>query len=489
MMTGKKLFGAAMLTTLVSGVMGCGGGGGAAVTEASFCMQKAEAECQVAERCAADKAACLSERQTICTQFATAPRPAACACSRPGNVGACIDKTRSVYAKTSAITPTDMADMLDACNYVFQGDGKVLVDACDVKYDCSGKVVCDKGFCATSMTKAAMQPCAIRARSAHRNYCTMNSAAPGRAPPRVTGGMPCSATRPAWRTCAALGTCGDASLPDELRQPTTTARDGALLRPVRGQRAIRGSSSRRLASCADFGGPAAPARAARWAAGTAGSGVATGGAGGGAAAGRRWPAAGGRGGGGRRQRPGGSGGSVRQPAPAVAAATVGSERASKAAGLRAAEAPAQSAQRNPRGSSRAVARAARVPRGRGRSLFAIVLCLPRLSRFGFWDPWELKLAEQARDIAVGATCSTDAAGIPGRPRAGDAAVGARDPIFGASELGARLPIALSAIGALAGGVLGGAQPAAPARRAAGDAGAGTMPLFVLEARQLTPTRR
>ena len=42
---------------------------------------------------------------------------------------------------------------------------------------------------------------------------------------------------------------------------------------------------------------------------------------------------------------------------------------------------------------------ARVPPWAWALVFAVVLCLPQLSRFGFWDPWELKLAEQARDIA------------------------------------------------------------------------------------------
>ena len=31
-------------------------------------------------------------------------------------------------------------------------------------------------------------------------------------------------------------------------------------------------------------------------------------------------------------------------------------------------------------------------------LFAVVVCLPRLGGFGFWDPYELKLADQARDM-------------------------------------------------------------------------------------------
>ena len=32
-------------------------------------------------------------------------------------------------------------------------------------------------------------------------------------------------------------------------------------------------------------------------------------------------------------------------------------------------------------------------------LFALVVCLPRLGGFGFWDPFELKIADHARDMA------------------------------------------------------------------------------------------
>ena len=41
----------------------------------------------------------------------------------------------------------------------------------------------------------------------------------------------------------------------------------------------------------------------------------------------------------------------------------------------------------------------RVPTWAWALAFALVLCLPRLGASGFWDPSELKLAEQARDIA------------------------------------------------------------------------------------------
>jgi hypothetical protein len=46
-----------------------------------------------------------------------------------------------------------------------------------------------------------------------------------------------------------------------------------------------------------------------------------------------------------------------------------------------------------------VERLRRIPTGWWIALFAIVLVLPRLGAYGFWDPWELKIAERARDIA------------------------------------------------------------------------------------------
>jgi len=42
----------------------------------------------------------------------------------------------------------------------------------------------------------------------------------------------------------------------------------------------------------------------------------------------------------------------------------------------------------------------RVPAWAWALLFACVICLPRLGAFGFWDPWELKVADQARAMAL-----------------------------------------------------------------------------------------
>jgi hypothetical protein len=120
-------------------------------------------------------------------------------------------------------------------------------------------------------------------------------------------------------------------------------------------------------------------------------------------------------------------------------------------------------------------------------LFSVALCLVGLSRFGFWDPWELKLAEQAREVArQGSFFDPSVAGrYPAARPLGMALSALGIKIFGASELGARIFIALCAVGALMAVYWAGAGLLR--RRAAllATLVLGTMPLFVLEARQLT----
>src|ERR1043165_7259676 len=83
----------------------------------------------------------------------------------------------------------------------------------------------------------------------------------------------------------------------------------------------------------------------------------------------------------------------------------------------------------------------RVPTWVWAVLFALALCLPSLARFGFWDPWELKLAEQARDVArSGHVFDPTADGKYPGGRALNMLLSALGiSIFGPSELGARLP--------------------------------------------------
>ena len=129
----------------------------------------------------------------------------------------------------------------------------------------------------------------------------------------------------------------------------------------------------------------------------------------------------------------------------------------------------------------------RVPTWAWALAFALALCLPRLGASGFWDPSELKLAEQARDIARSDSLfdPTVAGKYPARPPLdlSLAALGIR--LFGASELGARLFFALCAIGALMAIYWAGAGLLRKRAGLLATLALGTTPLFVLEARQLT----
>ncbi len=129
----------------------------------------------------------------------------------------------------------------------------------------------------------------------------------------------------------------------------------------------------------------------------------------------------------------------------------------------------------------------RVPAWAWALAFALALCLPRLGASGFWDPSELKLAEQARDIARSDSLfdPTVAGKFPARPPLdlSLAALGIR--LFGASELG-RPPLLRALRRRRADGDLLGRRRPAPQRAGLlATLALGTMPLFVLEARQLT----
>ncbi len=140
-MTRRQLAQVAARAVTITGLLaGCGGGGAAKQpTEGDFCAQKADAECQVTDRCVTDKDACKADRVAVCTAFVAEAKSNGKRVFVAGNISACISKTKAVYAKTSPITPKDLADMDDVCNYVFQGDGEVSVDNCDTKYDCAGE--------------------------------------------------------------------------------------------------------------------------------------------------------------------------------------------------------------------------------------------------------------------------------------------------------------------------------------------------------------
>jgi hypothetical protein len=129
----------------------------------------------------------------------------------------------------------------------------------------------------------------------------------------------------------------------------------------------------------------------------------------------------------------------------------------------------------------------RVPLWAWALLFSVALCLPRLGGFGFWDPWELKIADQARDIERSGNFFDPTAGghFPMSKPLGFFLTALGIKLFGAREMGARLLGALSALGALMAVYWAGAGLF---RRRAGLLGTlvlGSMTMFVLEARQLT----
>ncbi len=201
-MTKYRLSRAAALALLMTA--GCSGGGSSTpITVSNFCEQKAEAECQVVSQCAPiTMDACTTARKSICMAFATQATSDPKRVFTPANISDCIGKIKAAYGNNAPITPTTLATIDRACNYVFQGAGKALTDSCTTRYDCagstSGSVICDKGLCATQTTISANQPCGNPGEvCATNNYCAKNSG----------GVFVCMAAGQAAATCDATTPC------------------------------------------------------------------------------------------------------------------------------------------------------------------------------------------------------------------------------------------------------------------------------------------
>ena len=410
-----------------------------------------------------------------------------------GNIGACISKTKAVYAKTSPITPTDLADIDDVCNYVFQGNGEVNVEACDDQLRLRRKrVICDKTFCATQVTRTSPRPAATRATSAPTgNYCAQ----------RRAQRLVCTAKWDSGTTCDATSALpGDPALrgrnlhrPRRARPVACTSNDDCVTAapycdPYASDKCalglfVRGRTRRRAPTSA---APAAPAPAAPRAAaavvarrqrrrdGRRRRAAARAAA---PAARRRRRYRRQRRRRRRRRRRGTGGGGAAAPAAAVAAPTRASKPTSKAAGRPCRpKPPHQPPNRDPAGlSARACSMSAAGPAlGVGARCSPSLLCLPRLVALRFLGPLGAEAGRAgARHRALGQPVRRDGGReVPRRPRAGDVAVRARDPPLRRERAGRAAADRAVGGGGADGGLLGGARPAAPARRAAGDAGAG-----------------
>lgn len=128
----------------------------------------------------------------------------------------------------------------------------------------------------------------------------------------------------------------------------------------------------------------------------------------------------------------------------------------------------------------------RVPAGWWIALFAAALVLPRLGSYGFWDPWELKIAEHARDM-VGASSIIDVT-VDKRFTAEPplhlflSALGMK--VFAVGEWGGRLGNGLCAILAIMAVYWAGLGLLRRRAAVLSALALGSIPLFVLEARQI-----
>ena len=240
--------------------VGCGGGGSKKpLTINDFCTMKAGAEClQPASACGTSATACQSQREALCLQFAqatmSATRP-----FRPENVSSCISKTSSTYAKQT-ITPTDLAAMNDACNYVFQGS-QPKDGTCANKYECSGTVICDSNnLCETQVIQANGAPCNGPGQVCNTGlYCT-GSPVPRCAPRKMLSDTcddmnPCLETlRCLNGTCAARAASGE-SCTSDADCATTGPAPVPYCDPYTGNKCDKGLSFGGGApSCVDYGG-------------------------------------------------------------------------------------------------------------------------------------------------------------------------------------------------------------------------------------------
>ncbi len=131
-------------------------------------------------------------------------------------------------------------------------------------------------------------------------------------------------------------------------------------------------------------------------------------------------------------------------------------------------------------------RVRRVSPGWWVAIFAIAIILPNLS-FGFWEPWELKLAERARDMATSGSLFDVTVGkrFGAEPPLELALTALGMKVFGSHEFGARLGGALCGVLAILAVYWAGLGLFR--RRAAllGALALGSMPIFLFQARQLT----
>jgi len=116
---------------------------------------------------------------------------------------------------------------------------------------------------------------------------------------------------------------------------------------------------------------------------------------------------------------------------------------------------------------------------------ALVLFFPKLGAFGFWDPYEVKVADVARNLVTGQQSVAQATHQIGRPPATVVLVAAGFKLFGIGELGGRLPIAITSLFAVLACFYAGSSLIRRRGALLGSFILATAPAILLGARQLT----
>lgn len=210
----KRLNGCSVAVVLLT-MVGCkGSGSGGPATTSDFCMQYAEALCQVTVPCGASMSTCVTYQESQCTASATAATTGTKRMYVPGNAAACINAVSAAFGGAHPdISVQTMANIKLACGYVFQGTAVALKDPCTTQFDCAGttngSIICDKGFCATQASTAADQPCGNPGQVCVANYyCAANGGGVQVCTAAAANGALCSDTVPCAQNLRCLsGTC------------------------------------------------------------------------------------------------------------------------------------------------------------------------------------------------------------------------------------------------------------------------------------------
>jgi hypothetical protein len=192
----------------------------------AFCAAKAKAECQIANLCAIDGAACQGYRAQLCAQDAAAALASGARAYKSDNAQACIDALNGAYGSGANEIPYSKLvgkdSIQDKCARVFAGSADKN-QPCKSDYDCKDNRICSpvtpgapQSVCADTVSKALNDFCGDPgSQCATDTYCGQQSNGTYQCIAAAPAGAPCDAKTPcvssqhcAGGSCQARGTGG-----------------------------------------------------------------------------------------------------------------------------------------------------------------------------------------------------------------------------------------------------------------------------------------